>query len=314
MEASIYIYTKFENSEKEVLKQKLSNNYVLFFHDELLENMQFDAFKKCAFCLGNVPLDWCKSSENLKWLQLHSAGIDPYNTLVNPSFIITNLRGYFAESVAETTIAGILAFYRGIDRLNTLQLDNEWVGNVIRPSLQLLHRKKVWVLGGGSIANKFISLIQPYNCEIVQSTLRELKANAHSVEYFQKMGENVDILVYILPELPELKHHLRAETLSLLNANTLVVNTGRGSSINTSDLIDFLQKKQIRGAVLDVTEQEPLPVDNPLWKMENVILTQHSAGGWEDENIGKVNFFTSQLKKYELGNVLENLVDCERGY
>ncbi|MES2798072.1 MAG: hypothetical protein V4683_19040, partial [Bacteroidota bacterium] len=103
MKESIYIYSKFAETEKNALISFFGVENEVFFHDTVPENIQFETFKKCQYCLGNIPISWCLSAQNLKWLQLHSAGIDPYNTLVNPSFIITNLRGYFAESVAETT-------------------------------------------------------------------------------------------------------------------------------------------------------------------------------------------------------------------
>ena len=310
----VYIYSKFETKEKDTLLNNLGVKYELHFHDEIIEKRQFEIFKKCSICLGNVPLDWCKESTNLKWLQLHSAGIDPYNLLENPTFLITNLRGYFAESVAETTLAGILAFYRGIDRLYGYQLNNHWIGQPIRASLQKLHRKKVWVLGGGSIANKFISLIKPYDCDITQSLLRNLKTNANSLDNFKNLAQNIDIIVLILPEIPELTHYLNQKTLTCLSPKALIVNSGRGSSVKTDDLKVFLQENKGAGAVLDVTEIEPLPKDDSLWGMNNVILTQHSAGGWEGENSGKVAFFLQQLSKFEIGGELENSVDCSRGY
>lgn len=314
METTIYIYTKFDKDVKKYLSSQLTTNYAVYFHDELLENMQFETFIKCKYCLGNIPLTWCNANENLIWLQLNSAGIDPYNKLVNPPFSLTNLRGFFAESVAETTLAGILAFYRGIDKLIRYQSNNEWVGHALRPSLIKLHRKKVWVLGGGSIANKFIELIAPFNCEITQTTLSELKMNAHSNDFFEKRALNVDLLVLILPEIPETIHYLNKEKLSLLSANTLVVNTGRGSSIEEAELKKLLTENKILGAVLDVNEIEPIPTDNSIWKFPNVILTQHTAGGWAEEKMEIARFFIKQLRKKEEGIELENYVDCERGY
>lgn len=311
---AIYIYSKFDQAEKTLLKDYFSNENTLFFHDEILENMQFDTFLTCDYCLGNVPLDWCLASKNLKWIQLHSAGIDPYNKLVNPSFQITNLRGYFAESVAETTLAGILSFYRGLDRLQALQLKNQWVGNILRSSLLKLHRKNIWILGGGSIANKFIDLVHPFGCNVKQSRLSELIMNAHSPDYFKNKAEKIDIMVLILPEVPEMTHYINIETLALLSPITLIVNSGRGTTINTADLKEALINKQIQGAVLDVTEIEPLPADDSLWQMPNVILTQHTSGGWEGENIGKVDFFIENFKLLKAGKPLENIVNIARGY
>jgi glyoxylate/hydroxypyruvate reductase len=314
MKQSVYIYSQFGQAENGYLIEALSSKYNLYFHNQILENIQFDTFLKCEYCLGNVPLEWCKANNNLKWLQLHSAGIDPYNQLSNPGFIITNLRGFFAESVAETTLAGILAFYRGIDRLVNYQAENQWVGNTIRPTLQKLHRKKVWVLGGGSIANKFIQLLVPFNCSIDQSPLSELIMNAHSIGYFDEKASDADLLVLILPETPETTHYLDSQKLSRLNAKIVVVNAGRGSSINEIDLKKYLIEKRIAGAILDVTEKEPIDENDSLWNMPNVILTQHSAGGWDLESRGKVLFFVEQIQRYENQEMLLNLVDCERGY
>jgi glyoxylate/hydroxypyruvate reductase len=311
---SIYIYTYFETPEKQLLKNQLEEKFEVIFHDEIPKDQQFEFFAKCKYCLGNIPLDWCKKTENLQWLQLHSAGIDPYNQLSEAKFPITNLRGFFAESVAETTLAGVLAFYRGYNQLTTLQNNKKWVGNVIRPTLEILHRKNVWVLGGGSIAYRFIDLIKPFDCKIEQSSLSELKLNAHSLEYFEKRAENADLLVLILPEIPETIHYLNKENLSKINAKTLIVNVGRGSSIEEQELKQLLANGKIKGAVLDVTELEPITVSDSLWEMPNVILTQHSAGGWDGESRGKVDFFLKQLDNLLNNKPLENIVDCERGY
>jgi glyoxylate/hydroxypyruvate reductase len=314
MQKMIYIHTKFDNSVKQLIIDKIEAKYKVHFHDELLENMQFETFKKCSYCLGNVPFYWCQNAENLLWLQLHSAGIDPYHQLQKPKFRLTNLRGFFAESVAETTLAGILAFYRGLDKLTKYQLDNEWVGHALRPSLHKLHRKKVWVLGGGSIANKFIELIKPFDCDIIQTSLSELKANVHSIDFFKNNAKSIELLVLVLPEIPETIKYLHKATLSCLNANTLIVNTGRGSSIDQEILKEKLIKNEVLGAVLDVTELEPIPTNDSIWNMPNVILTQHTAGGWADEKMEIAQFFLQQLEKLELGKELENYVDCERGY
>jgi glyoxylate/hydroxypyruvate reductase len=271
-------------------------------------------FQKCSFCLGNIPLKWCYDTQNLEWLQLHSAGIDPYNQITDQKFVITNLRGYFAESVAETTLAGILAFYRGIDRLAVLQNNKKWVGNAIRPSLMKLHRNSIWVLGGGSIANKFLDLIQPYNCTVVQSPLRELIMNAHSIEYFEERAKNADLIVLILPETPETTHYLNKEKLSRINPKSVIVNTGRGSSIDEEYLKELLLDNKIKGAILDVNEIEPIAESNSIWSLPNVILTQHSAGGWDLENRGKVEFFVKNLNNFEQNHPLENVVDTARGY
>ena len=310
----IYVYSKFSDFEKDYFQNLCAEKYILHFHDNIADNEQLSTFLQCQFCLGNVPLKWCYETENLEWMQLHSAGIDPYNQLAEQKFPITNLRGYFAESVAETTLAGIMAFYRGIDRLVRLQAEGKWVGNSIRPSLLKLHRNRVWVLGGGSIANKFIELLAPYNCQIIQTSLRDVIANSNSIEFFEKHSVDQDLIVLILPEIPESIHFLNADKIAKIEGKTVVVNVGRGSSIDESSLRTALKEGRIKGAVLDVTEVEPIAAYDAIWALPNVILTQHSAGGWDGEMLGKIDFFMKNLARFEAGEELENLIDTARGY
>jgi len=79
-------------------------------------------------------------------------------------------------------------------------------------------------------------------------------------------------------------------------------------------LIEALQSNRLGAAVLDVTAQEPLPVDHPLWRCPNVLLTQHTAGGSAIELHNKIKVFTENFARYVAGEPLENVVDWQRGY
>jgi glyoxylate/hydroxypyruvate reductase len=78
--------------------------------------------------------------------------------------------------------------------------------------------------------------------------------------------------------------------------------------------VNMLNEKRIAGAVLDVTAAEPLPSDHPLWDCENTILSQHSGGGNIEEFDGIASFFIENFKRYKSGQLLENVVQLERGY
>ena len=100
----------------------------------------------------------------------------------------------------------------------------------------------------------------------------------------------------------------------MLKSTALFVNVGRGTNVDEKALIEVLQANRIMGAVLDVTETEPLPNNSVLWEMENVLLTQHSSGGWMEESSGKVKFFLENLGRFEKGEQLLNMVDLKKGY
>ena len=98
---------------------------------------------------------------------------------------------------------------------------------------------------------------------------------------------------------------------------SMPVSSGKFRPVNGLSihfLIELLQENKIMGAVLDVTYKEPLPTENPLWVMSNVLLTQHSSGGWAEEASDKVKFFLSNLERFESGEELVNNVDLVKGY
>ncbi|WP_255636939.1 NAD(P)-dependent oxidoreductase [Dyadobacter sp. NIV53] len=99
-----------------------------------------------------------------------------------------------------------------------------------------------------------------------------------------------------------------------MKENSIYASVGRGSTTDENALIEALKSGRLSGAVLDVTEVEPLPAENPLWKMDNVILTQHTGGGRKDEHVGKVDLFLNNIFAIENGSALFDEVDLSKGY
>ncbi len=303
----IYIQTKFQNPENQAFKDALTPKYeVVFGKGENSEDSKTH-FLDSEICFGNPPLDWLEQTKKLKWLQLNTTGFDQYLGLKDFDFQFTNLKGYFGLSVAETTVAGILGVYRKIDELARLQTLKHWIGTPLRENLYLLTKKKVLILGSGAIALKLKQLLSGFECE---TTLLDSKTVSQITEYLI----DTDILVSTLPETAETKGLISEEYLNMLKPSALFVNVGRGTNVDEKALIEILQAKRIMGAVLDVTEIEPIPVNSILWKMENVLLTQHSSGGWMEESSGKVKFFLENLSRFEKGEELLNKVDLKKGY
>lgn len=303
----IYIHTKFQESIYQQFKNALEPAYEVIIGDGIINEDLKAKFLTCDICYGNVPLDWLNASSQLKWLQLNSTGLDPYQNLKEYSYHLTNLKGFFGQSVAETTLAGILAIYRRIDELTRLQTKNEWIGTPIRETLYLLNKKKVLILGSGAIGLKTKQLLSGFECE---TTVLNSKTIGQLAEYLP----TTDILIATLPETKETIGLINKTYLDMLKPSALFVNVGRGSAVDENALIEILQNNKILGAVLDVTEVEPLPTESPLWNMPNVLLTQHSSGGWAEESADKVIFFINNLRLFEEGKELINNVDLVKGY
>lgn len=303
----IYIHTKFQESIYQQFRDGLESKYEVIFGDGEVSETLKEQFLTCDICYGNVPLDWLNASSQLKWLQLNSTGLDPYQQFTEYQFQLTNLKGFFGQSVAETTVAGILAVYRRIDELTRLQTKNEWVGTPIRETLHLLHKAKVVILGSGAIGLKTQQLLSGFECE---TTVLNSKTICQLADYLP----TTDILIATLPETKETIGLINKTYLDMLKPSALFVNVGRGSAVDENALIEILKEEKILGAVLDVTELEPLPIESPLWNMSNVLLTQHSSGGWAEESADKVVFFLNNLARFEKGEELINNVDLVKGY
>ena len=123
-----------------------------------------------------------------------------------------------------------------------------------------------------------------------------------------------DFVVLTVPLTPDTRHMIGERELRLMKPTALIVNIGRGGTIDEAALIRALAEGWIAGAGLDVFEKEPLPTDSPLWGMENVIITAHYAGATPHYNERALAIFLDNLRRYKAGEPLRNVVDKTLGY
>lgn len=270
------------------------------------------AFANCEVVFGNPPPAWLNQSEALRWVQLDSVGFGEYRGLDWPALgrrvTVTNLAGFFAEPVAETALAGILALNRGIDRLVRLQSAREWVGDPLRAELRLLAGAKIVLFGFGAINRRLADMLTPFGCSIVSF------ARDWSAERLDEALAAADVVVGTVPETDATVGVFDADRLSLLKPTALFVNLGRGSVVDEDALAARLSDGRLGGAVIDVTVQEPLPPEHPFWACPNTILTQHTGGGTADEVDRKIEVFADNLARYRAGLPLVGIVDFAKGY
>jgi len=128
------------------------------------------------------------------------------------------------------------------------------------------------------------------------------------------MVKECDFVVVAVPLTPETQGLIGQEVLEAMKPNAFLVDVSRGGVVDQAALIEALQDKKIAGAGLDVFPEEPPPADNPLWKMPNVIITQHMAGVTPRYDERAIAFFAENLKRYLAGEPLYNQIDLEKGY
>ncbi|GAB4052876.1 D-2-hydroxyacid dehydrogenase [Spirosoma litoris] len=308
----LFVNPALDDTLKAKLKEQLPPDITVVFRADLTQAEQQAAFQSADFVLGNPPAAWfAESLPNLKFWQLDSAGFDGYKS-VQLDATIANMGDYFALPCAETMVAGVLALYRAIPELAILQSRSEWVGVPIRSRTNLLWKKRVVILGTGTIGQAVRQMLAGFNCEIYMLARTDPHADLHSADELKALLPKIDIVVNCLPGTAT--GFYTADLIDAMQPGSIYANVGRGSTTDEPALIKALQSGHLGGAVLDVTVIEPLPADNPLWLLPNVLLTQHTGGGQPNEDGGKVDQFLRNLACFQAGKTVENEVELKRGY
>jgi glyoxylate/hydroxypyruvate reductase A len=265
---------------------------------------------ECEIVFGNLAPKTVETCKSLRWIQLESVGFGEYSSLPclkNGSVAMTNLAGFFAVPVAESILAGVLALYRGMDQLIVLKEQRLWVGDLLRPQITTLQGANVVLFGYGSINRRIELLLQPFGCRIAR-----FSSQWHAGELDAALLE-ADVVISTVPHTPATVGIFDARRLRLMKG-AIFCSFGRGSAVDEDALASVLDEGVLRGAVVDVTSEEPLPDGHRFWRCPNLLLTQHTAGGSADELDRKIDFFLANLQRFDGGRPLESLVDLRRGY
>ncbi len=264
-------------------------------------------FDRCDIVFGNPPVDWVAQNTGLSWVQLESVGFGEYVALnwpvLSKRLKITNLAGFFSDPVAESILAGILALYRGISRLSVLQTQKHWVGEKLRPSFRSLRGVNVVLFGKGDINRRVEELLAPFHCTITRFGRDWRASDLHDGL------ATADVVICTVPDSPATRNVFDRAMIARIKTGSILANFGRGSLIDETALIEAVQNGRLGGAVIDVTQEEPLPLDHRFWTCPQILLTQHTGGGAHDEIDRKIDFFIGNLKRYQSNLPLHSLVD-----
>lgn len=270
------------------------------------------SFRHADIVFGNVPPHWLRQAPHLLWMQLESVGFGEYAGLewatIGRGAELTNLAGFFAEPVAESALAGILALMRGIKQSVELKQQGAWRGDAIRPQLSMLEGADAILFGNGSIIRRLAELLAPFRCRVTRFDSR------WTPDALDLALAGARVVVAAAPHTDRTQGVFGRDRLALLPTDAILVNFGRGSLVDEEALADALEARRLAGAVLDVTRDEPLPAGHRFWRCPNLILTQHTGGGTADETQRKVDFFVENLARFRAGQPLQNRVDFIRGY
>jgi phosphoglycerate dehydrogenase-like enzyme len=277
-----------------------------------------------VFGFGYKSLDlaaaW-KYARSVRWAHSLSAGVEGllFPALVRSSVPLTNARGVFKRPLAEFALLGILFHYKRVRRLIENQRAHQWHDH----NVMLLRDRVMGVVGYGEIGRECAVLGHALGMKIHalrrnpdRSSSDAIVSRIFKPDELHLMLSGIDVLVCAAPLTRDTRRLIADREFEVMKPNAIVINVGRGPVIDESALIRALVNKRIAGASLDVFEEEPLPHDSPLWGMENVLISPHSADHTVDPDWVELTmrFFVENLFRYRNGQALDNLVDKRAGY
>lgn len=257
---------------------------------------------------GSVLTGLWRELANLRWIHTLAAGVDtlPFDLLRRSNAVVTNSRGLFADALGEFAIAAMLWFAKDLRRLVRNQAAQRWEPYTV----ERLEGKTVGIIGYGGIGQAVGRRAEALGMRVV--TVR--RRHEFGDPTLEEVLAASDYVVMSAPLTPSTHRMLTRERIALMKPGAVLVNVGRGQTVDEGALIDALRDNRIRGAALDVVETEPLPEGHPLWQLDNVLISPHTADHTADSHQRAMLFFLENLRRFRAGEPLENVVDKAEQY
>lgn len=285
---------------------------------------------------GMIPPRDLSRAPRLRWVQLHSAGINHLrdHPIWQSDVRVTTASGIHAVPIGELAIALMLALARKIPLMTRLQMRSEWPRGKWNLFLGTeLRGKTLGIVGYGSIGRE-VARIAKHG--FAMRVLAMTRSGDHRDHGYHEPGvgdpegmlpdawftraqlldllTSSDFVLIAAPLTDETRGMIGERELRAMKPTAFLVNIARGGIVDERALVRALQERWIAGAALDVFEHEPLPADSALWQLDNVIIAPHIAAATPHYDDRAVELFCENLRRYLRGDALLNVVDMTKGY
>ena len=270
--------------------------------------------------------------EGLEWVHTASAGVGKSLSpeMLESAVLFTNSAGIHGPPMAETVLAMVLHFARGLDFAEQGKASRIWHNapfyDAAAPVRELAH-STVGILGLGGVGGEVAWRVRALGARVIGLKRRRVDAAGrdsgstvdgvevvYGAEGLARLASESDYLIVTAPHTEDTRGIVSREVLALMKRDAVLINVSRGALIDEAALVESLQAGRLRGAGLDVFSVEPLPEDHDLWNLPNVVITPHvspvTRGFWRRE----VDLIVDNLDRFLSGRTLRNLVDKQAGY
>jgi phosphoglycerate dehydrogenase-like enzyme len=269
----------------------------------------------CNIIFGEPALiaPFLEGAKRLQWVQSTFAGVE---ALLGPGkrtdYALTGVKGVFGPLMSEYVFVYILALERHIFEVYENQKERVWK----KIPYESLKGKLIGICGLGSVGLHIAQTAKHFGMKVwgYKRSYEEVPEidRIFTQSDFKEFLSHPNYIVVTLPSTPDTLHLIDYDTIKAMKSSALLINVGRGSVVSENALVRALEEKLIRGAVLDVFEEEPLPEESRLWAFPNVMITPHNSGYSFPEDIVKI--FADNYRRFVDKKPLKYMVDFNRGY
>lgn len=259
-------------------------------------------------------LEAIDKARRLQWLFSAYAGVDwmPLADLQARGVLLSCGAGLAANQVAEFAVMTMLAAARGYRDIVRAQDRHEWLGSP--PSTREMAGSRALILGYGSIGQAIARMLGAFNVECVPVRSQPADGVLGPDEWRGQLG-SFDWVILSLPHTAQTAGMFGVGEFAAMKGDAWFVNFGRAEVVDQNALIDVLERRAIGGAILDLTEPEPLPSDHKLWQLDNAHITMHLSGIPNAASRARAaQRFITNCERFRTGQPLEGQVDLARGY
>ncbi len=250
-----------------------------------------------------------------KWVSVGGSGVDHLAGWDPDAVTVTNSAGVAAPMMAEYVFGAILHFTLDISGLQADQSAKNWRGSrMVTP----IKGKTMLIVGLGHTGQAVAARAKAFGLHVIGTRARpkpmENVDEVHASDDLPDLWPRADFIVLSVPLLPATRYMVNAHSFAAMKPSAILVNVSRGGVLEDAALVDAMRSGAIAGAALDVFEMEPLPEDNPIWGLENVILSPHCSAVYTEWAMQSFELFLENLTRWRSGEKLINIVNPVRGY
>ena len=313
---NVLIRIEMEDSDKARVRAVSDDVQLLEYGSagEALESMP-----EVDIVLGGVSREMFLRGERLRWVQIASAGADGplFPEFVESDVILTSAKGTVGVHLAEHAMALLLGLTRGIAL--AIRKPGWAQRQPIRDASWELADRTMGIVGLGGTGRELAMRAHAFGMRIIAVDPEEVETPdfveaCWRMDRFHDLLGQSDVVAVCAPLTESTEGMFDRAAFGSMRRHGLLINVSRGKIMDEEALMEALERGLIGGAGLDVTPREPLPADHPLWRMDNVIVTPHAAGGSPNRRGRVVDLFCENLRRFIDGQPMLSVIDKRKGY